>query len=199
MPPDYDSKGSLTLLKNLCNVASSMLHVQTTNPVHFGSVFEFLEDFVHTHGDKIERSTLESVQGAAVNSHDKEAAGLLESLLLGTIAATRASLGSVWTSPKEQGQGQSAFESKPPPAPKPGSVPNESLAGMFSLLQKLLGICPVFTLNLPAGPGLDSEEDRLLRRAIDSAAASLDDTDTDIIVNAIVFLTTAVSFLCDYG
>lgn len=172
-----------------------MLRTQTSSPVHFGSIFEFLEDFVHTHGHKIERGALERTETLSANFNDKEVPRLLEDLMLGTIAATRESLGSVWASPTEQGEGQSAFESKPPPAPKPGSVPNDSLAGMLSLTQKGLEICPVFFLHLPTGRSKDREDDMLLRRAVNSAVASLIDTDTEIIVNAIHLLTAMVRAL----
>jgi hypothetical protein len=195
MPPDYDINGSLTLLKDLCAVSSSMLRTQNGSPVHFESIFEFLKDFVYTHGHKIEKWALASTESMSVNFNDEEAARLLEDLMLGTIEATRASLGSVWTSPKEQGEGQSAFESKPPPAPKPGSISNESLAGMLSLTQKGLDQCPVFFLQLPAVRGIDREDDRLLRRAVDSAVASLNDSDPDIVLNAIIILTAMVSAL----
>jgi hypothetical protein len=195
MPPDYDSNGSLSLLKDLCAVSSSMLKTQNGSAVHFESIFEFLEDFVHTHGHKIDKLALESNESMSINLNDKEAARLLEDLMLGTLAATRASLGSAWTSPKEQGEGQSAFESKPPPAPKPGSISNESLAGMLSLTQKGLEQCPAFFLQLPAGRGIDRADDKLLRRAVDSAVASLNGTDPDIVLNAITLLTAVVSAL----
>jgi hypothetical protein len=194
MPPNYDIKGSLTLLKDLCAVSSSMLRTQHDRPVHSEAIFEFLEDFVHTHGHKIEKA-LESTGSMSNNLNDKEAARLLEDLVLGTIAATQASLGSVWASPKEQGGGQSAFESKPSPAPKPGSISDESLGGMLSLTQKGLEQCPVFFLQLPAGLGIDRGDDTLLRRAVTSAVASLNDTDPDIVLNAILLLTAMVSAL----
>jgi hypothetical protein len=115
--------------------------------------------------------------------------------MLGTIAATQASLGSVWTSPKEQEEGQSAFESKPFPAPKPGSISDESLGGMLSLTRKGLEQCPAFFLQLPAGRGIDRGDDTLLRRAVTSAVASLNDTDPDIVLNAIMLLNAMVSAL----
>lgn len=195
MPPDYDINGSLTLLKDLCAVSSSMLRTQHGRPVHFESNFEFLEDFVYTHGHKIEKWALESNESMSINLNDKEAARLLEDLMLKTIAATQASLGSVWTSPKEQGKGESAFESKPSPAPKPGSISNESLGGMLSLMQKGLEQCPAFFLQLPAGRGIDRGDDILLRRAVASAVASLNDTEPDIVLNAILLLTAMVSTL----
>lgn len=86
MPPDYDNNGSLALLKDLCAVASSMLNTEESN---FDSIFEFLEDFVNTHGDKIEKGALESAQSMTVNPNDKEVASLFENLLLEMIAATR--------------------------------------------------------------------------------------------------------------
>jgi hypothetical protein len=195
MPPDYDINGSMALLKDLCAVSASMLKTQHGRPVHFESIFEFLEDFVHTHGYKIEKWASESTESMSVNLNDKEAARLLEDLMLGTITATQASLGSVWTIPKEQEEGQSAFERKPSPAPKPGSISDESLGGMLSLTRKGLEQCPVFFLQLPAGRGIDRGDDILLRRAVTSAVASLNDTDPDIVLNAIMLLTAMVSAL----
>jgi hypothetical protein len=195
MPPDYDINGSMALLKDLCAVSASMLKTQHGRPVHFESIFEFLEDFVHTHGYKIEKWASESTESMSVNLNDKEAARLLENLMLGTITATQASLGSVWTIPKEQEEGQSAFERKPSPAPKPGSISDESLGGMLSLTRKGLEQCPVFFLQLPAGRGIDRGDDILLRRAVTSAVASLNDTDPDIVLNAIMLLTAMVSAL----
>jgi hypothetical protein len=195
MPPDYDINGSMALLKDLCAVSASMLRTQHGRPVHFESIFEFLEDFVHTHGYKIEKWASESTESMSVNLNDKEAARLLENLMLGTITATQASLGSVWTIPKEQEEGQSAFERKPSPAPKPGSISDESLGGMLSLTRKGLEQCPVFFLQLPAGRGIDRGDDILLRRAVTSAVASLNDTDPDIVLNAIMLLTAMVSAL----
>ena len=198
MPPDYDTNGSMALLKDICAVSSSMLRTQHDRPVHFESILEFLEDFVHTYGHKIERWASESDESMSVNFNDKEAARLLEDLMLGTIAATEASLGSVWTSPKEQEEGQSALESKPSPAPKPGSISDESLGGMLSLTRKGLEQCPVFFLQLPAGRGVDRGDDILLRRAITSAVASLNDTDPDIVLYAIMLLNAMVSALLWY-
>jgi hypothetical protein len=195
MPPDYDINGSMTLLKDLCVVSSSILRTQHGRPVHFESIFEFLKDFVHTHGRKIEKWALEGTENMSVNLNDKEAAHQLGDLMLGTIAATQASLGSVWVSPKEQGEGQSASESKPSPAPKPGSISDESLGGMLSLTRKGLEQCPVFFLQLPAGRGIDRGDDILVRRAITSAVASLNDTDPDIVLNSILLLTAMVSAL----
>jgi hypothetical protein len=195
MPSDYDISGSMALLKDLCAVSASMLRMQHGRPVHFESIFEFLKDFVHTHGHKIEKWALESTERISVNLNDKEAAHLLEDLMLGTIAATQASLGSVWTSRKEQEEGQSAFESNPSPAPKPGSISDESLGGMLSLTRICLEQCPVFFLQLPAGRGIDRGDDILLRRAVTSAVASLNDTDPDIVLNAIMLLNAMVSAL----
>jgi hypothetical protein len=95
MPPDYDINGSMTLLKDLCVVSTSMLRTQHGRPVHFESIFEFLIHFVQTHGHKIEKWASESTENMSVNINDKEAARQLGDLMLGTIAATQASLGSV--------------------------------------------------------------------------------------------------------
>jgi hypothetical protein len=70
-----------------------------------------------------------------------------------------------------------------------------SLGGMLSLTQKGLEQCPVFFLQLPAGRGIDGGDDILVRRAVTSALASLNDTDPDIVLNSILVLTGMVSAL----
>lgn len=142
-----------------------------------------------TYGEGIESGALAALSGSTLSDQVREVGRLLEELLLNTVAAVQESLGDVWTSPREQGQGQAAFESKPPaPAPKAPPKSNELLGGLLSLLAKCLNICPLFLLHVPAAPGVNRDSDLLLRRAVDSAVSCLDDVDPETTRCAIHFL-----------
>jgi len=156
-------------------------------------MFVAMVDIVHTYGEQIEQIIVSKGHTKSMSDGKKDFGTILEELILAAVAAGRETLGSEWTSPKEQGQGQPAFESKPSPVRRSESMSNESLVGVFELLSICIDSCPNFLLLLPAGPGVDREEDMLIRRGLDSAVASLTDFDPAISRNAMIFLKKAVS------
>ena len=192
LPPACHDLTSVRLLDKLCSVATAFLQKTSSSRAHFEVAFEFVGNYVNAYGGDVEKGTLSTLGGSSVQDFTKELGRLLEQLILGTVAAVQENLGNVWDSPSEQGQGEDAFESKPSPVRKPQMKSNESLAGILSFLTKGLEVCPVFLLHLPAAPGKDPEDDMLLRRAVDSAVASLNDSDPEIARNSIAFLEALV-------
>jgi len=187
---------SVKLIGELCSIATAVLEKASDSRAHFEVAFVFVGNFVTAYGADVETGALATLAGTSVQDHIKELGRLLESLILGTVAAVQENLGNVWTSPSEQGNGEEAFERKPSPVKRPHMKSNESLAGILLFLTKALGVCPVFLLHLPAGPGKDREDDKLLRRAVDSAVVSLNDDDPEIVRNSIAFLEALVRKCC---
>jgi hypothetical protein len=170
-----------------------MVKTCATSVVCFESLCSFLDELVRTNGESIEKASLVALGGSSIAGSGREVGRLLEDLVLHTVASVHKHLGSVWTSPKEQGHGQPAFESKPLPGPKSDSMSSQCLPGILSLLQSLVEICPVFLLQLPALPGIDRDDDMLFSRAIDSALSSLNESDSELVSHASKFLRSAVS------
>jgi hypothetical protein len=130
---------------------------------------------------------------------------LLRSLIVNVIEAVQESLGQVWTKQSEQDNGQVAFESKPMPTPKVSLKSSESLGGVLDALTQGLICCPKFLICIPSpGSGIthdtNTSDDVLLRRAVDAAAASLEEySNDDGLHSAILFLKTLVKkiLLCN--
>lgn len=178
-------------------MTTAVLKKTSSSRAHFEVAFEFVGNFVTTYGEDVEKGALATLSGSLLHDNVRELGRLLEKLILDTVAAVQENLGNVWTSPmSEQGMGEDAFERKPSPVRKPQMKSNESLAGILCFLKKAMGVCPVFLLHLPASPGKDREDDMLLRRAVDSAVVSLNDSDPEIARNSIAFLEALVSSLC---
>lgn len=192
LPSSCEDATSAKLLQELCSIASSILQKTSSGRAHFEVVFQFVDSFVKAFGEDVENVALATLGGSATHEHGKEVSRMLEELMLRTISSVQESLGNVWTSPSEQGNGQDAFESKPLPSRKPEMKSNESLAAILSVLKTGLDSCPVFLLHLASPPGND-RDDLLLGRAIDSATASLIDNDPEVTKSAIAFLTALVS------
>ena len=169
-----------------------MLRKASDSRAHFEVAFAFVDKFLSAYGDLVEKGALDALGGSPVQEHVKEPGRLLEDLILETTTSVQENLGDIWTNPSEQGNGEEAFERKPSPVRKPTMKSNESLAGILSFLTKALDICPVFLLHLPAAKGKDFEDDMLLRRAVDSSVASLNDSDPELAKNSISFLQTLV-------
>jgi hypothetical protein len=158
----------------------------------FQHLFLFLETFVHTHGNGIEKAALASLRNELPVEDDREFGQMLQDVISRIIEAAPPSLGSAWTRPKEQRQGQQAFESKST-APKVETVPNDSLSGVFSFTTECLITCPVFLLHVEALLSQDHrEEDLFVRRVAESATIALNDQDPEIARSAMKVLKTIV-------
>jgi len=192
LPPVCHDAESVKLLRELCGLVTAVLKRASDSRAHFEVAFVFVGDFVATYGEDVEKGALAALSGSSLPDHVREIGRLLENLILETIASVQENLGNVWTNPSEQGNGEEAFERKPSPVKKPQMKSNESLAGILSFLTKALEVCPVFLLHLPAAPGKDHEDDMLLRRAVDSAVASLNDSDPELARHSISFLKAMV-------
>lgn len=147
------------------------------------------------YGETVEKGFVASLAGVQILNSDRDLRTFLEELITHNVAAAKESLGNVWTMPREQKNGQDAFESKPPPKRQPLSKSNECLGAVLSVLAKCVDKCPLLTLQLPAAPGVESGNDRLIRRAVDSAVDALGFTDPEIVRNAVLFLIALVSNL----
>ena len=124
---------------------------------------------------------------------EREIFRLAEGLFLSAIEYARPALGEDWTRPAEQGQGQPPFESRNVPTRKLSEATKDCLAALLPLLRTCLDLSPVFLSYLPARPGVDREQDMLLRRAVNSTVGSLNEADSDLTISAINLLETMVS------
>lgn len=191
MPKSVGEESALTILDELFTLARTM--VKAENADVCCGIFGFLSEFLHTFGGVVEQGAAAAVRGLKVTEREKQLGRLFEDLMMVALSSSRSLLGIAWTSPTEQGQGQPAFESKPKPSLKVENASNGCLLGIFLLLNSCLGICPVALLHLPAGPGVDADDDGLLRRAIDSAVLTLCDCDPAIAASAMRLLKTMVN------
>lgn len=189
LPPECTDDTTQRLLNELCKIAISIIQSShtTEKPLGIEPVFALLQSLVMVYGDVIDEDALATIEGRVPPS-GREIGRSLENLLLITVSAISTMLGTTWTSTQHQGQGQPAFESKAAPADSRKQISSRALLAMFSLLRVCTEKCPVFLLHLPAAAGLDRNEDLLLRPAVESAVASLLETDVDTCRGAMEFL-----------
>ena len=197
IPPDCNDDNSLELIKELCAVATSIMQSDSSKGPNFESILNFLEEFVRKHGSVIDKNTRIMLQGQfdptnAQMKREQDMNHCLERLILSTIDSINQVLGSTWTS-QRQGNGQPAFETKVSGVDdERRKNSNKALASMFSLLRVCAEQCPIFLLHLPAGPGLDRNENRLLERAVEATVVSLLEPDLDTSNGAIMLLDVTV-------
>ena len=187
----------MSLLRDLNSLVESIITAvdpESEGAFHrFDVAFQFLGSFTEVHGADVERATLETLVGGTRNSRAQELGRILERNLVGTVTAAQKLLGEAWTRPREQGQGQPAFEVKPPSPSKEPKVFNDALANCLSMLTVSLRVSPVFLVHLPAENGMQREKDTILRRAVDSATSALGDEEVEVVRSAVQFLKAFVS------
>lgn len=132
------------------------------------------------HGPGLDKATIDTLSGSTVDSSMRDVCVVLERLVTDSVAEVVNQLGSAWSS--TQGNGQEAFESRPQ------AQSTEALADTLDALTAVVQSSPVFALHLPATAGKSPQEDPLLRRAVDAAAASLDGSDPATTRSALSFL-----------
>jgi hypothetical protein len=195
LPPECNDDFSVSFIKELFLIAASMVGTSADSNFNYQPVFDFLQSFVKVHGDSIDKDARSSLEGRTTPSNaerGREVGRCLETLLLAAIAAVNNMLGTTWTNSQRQGQGQPPFETKAQPIEDARLITNSALPGIFSLLRTCAERCPVFLLHLPASPGLDRHEDLLLRRAVESAVASLIEPDVATSKGAMEFVESIV-------
>lgn len=191
IPPEMEDEASVAVFKELCTLASRLISSgSNTAAAALVAVLGFLNDFVSWHGEKVEIAALCVIDNASettANTLMTETGKLLEGLVLETIQSGKDGLGNAWNRDKEQGQGQSPFESKVEPTVEQATNV-ELLSAVFALLCECCRKCPTFLAHLPASPNADRDHDRLLNRAVESAVVSIKDPDADVARQAILFL-----------
>ena len=193
LPPPPLVGDSMVLVENILTLASIVARkIPGEVSKNFQHLFLFLRDCIHTYGDMIEKAVTIQNGEAPINL---ELLRQTKGVVLLTIDCASSTLGTAWSKPKEQVQGQLAFESKPSPL-RIESVPNESLAGLLSFTMECLKICPTFLFGLTSGSTPDRGEDLLIRRAIESSVLALNDSDSDVSLSAVTLLRTVVRYLC---
>lgn len=200
LPPTCDHDNNLKLITELCKLAVLLLQVPKTLGAHnFHAVINFVEILLTTYGEVLGCTT-------DVPMYRKDIENIVKSMIWSIIDAEKGYLGLVWTNPiksSEQGNGQSACESKSAPIQKsPLKKSNkESLSDVLSLLTQGLVSCPAFIMSIPTvstienGTAIDPDENRdlLFRRAAVTACTSLDEHhDTEVVQSAVVFLLALV-------
>lgn len=173
-------------------MVSSLLGATAQSAHHCEIAFRFIDALLNSVGTEVEKLSSAKLGGTVISDAGQELGRLVEMTVVESITASQENLGT-WTRAREQGQGQPAFESRSPIAVERKANSNDALASAFSMLSTALKTCPTFTFFLPAALGVDREEDTLLRRAIDAAACSLNDGNTDLVKSCICFLVSLVS------
>jgi hypothetical protein len=201
LPPSCEDGNSLKLLHELCQLTSSILQKPpATNKTYLNVVFGFMSKFLKMYGKNLETKSISFERVYADTPCGIAIENLLQGMISSIFETVQESLGNVWTCPSEQGNGQVAFESKPIHISKVRLKSNESLGGVLCFLTEGLVSCPNFFIRIPIPMGRDIDHDDnnnssdiLVRRAVDSALSSLDDSnDTETITSAILFLTVLV-------
>ena len=195
LPPTVRDDYSLGLLRDLGGVASSMIAAGIPSRELFESLCEFLAQFIIAHGQAIDRGTEAMLRASTGFATEREIFRITEGLFLSAIEYARPTLGECWTRPTEQGQGQTPFEShEASSTSKLSESTKDCLVALLPLIQVCLDHSPAFLVYLPARPGVDREQDMLLRRAVDSTVGSLNEADADLTSSAIMLLEIMVSF-----
>ena len=187
---------SKALVGNLLSLARSMAKtIHGTG--NFQHLFKYLQIFVHTYGEGIEKASVATLRNELPVEDDREFGRMLQEVIVHIIDAARPSLGTAWSRPGEQRHGQQPFESKAS-LPRVETVPDDSLSGVFSFTTECLVTCPVFLLHLQALLSQDEqrEEDLFVRRVAESAISALNDQDPDVARCAMKVLKTIVSASC---
>jgi hypothetical protein len=149
---------------------------------------------VSMHGAAIDNGAVLVAQDASGSGNEKDICILTEGLFYGAVAHAQLCVAINWTSSTEQRHGEHPFETRPAPAPKTRDSSNDIPGPLLSLLRHCLHDCPVFLIQLPARQSTHGDVgDKLLPRVVDSAVASLNGTDTGLIVSAVQFLEALVS------
>lgn len=204
LPSSFEPPDSLPLLNDLCQLVTILLRSSMQGSTASVDIaFNFMGNLFRLYGKSLEMNSNHGKDQYPA-SNGIEIDGLLRSLILKVIGTVQESLGNAWVKPSEQDNGQVAFESKPEPTQKIVFKSSESLGGVLDVLAQGLVFCPKFLILLPSsGSGLcgdanTSSDDMLLRRAVDAAAASLEEySDVDGLRSAILFLKTLVrEMLC---
>jgi hypothetical protein len=188
-PLDSTSKVLVASLLSLARSTAKTVH----GTGHFQHLFKFLQRFVHTYGEGIEKAAVATLRNELPVEDDREFGRMLQEVIVHIIDAARPSLGAAWSRPREQRHGQQPFETKAS-LPRVETVPDDSLSGVFSFTTECLVTCPVFLLHLQALLSHDErQEDLFVRRVAESAISALNDQDPDVARCAMKVLKTIVS------
>jgi len=195
VPTQLENEDAVGFVRELFSLSSSMIPDTNTSKAPLLAVYEFVERVIDLHGSKIEATARVLAGNAtAVSSTTAHEVGKqLEDTILSSVLSTKGSLGTAWTRDKEQGQGQSAFESKCKPVAEEKPTDPDSLAAIFTMLTSAAENCPTFLVYLPATEGGDRDNDKLISRAIESSVAVLVEPDFELARTAILFLISVVS------
>lgn len=152
-------------------------------------MYQFLDNFVVAYGQLLQRTA--SLEVSPEPSHRK-IAETFEKTVLTTITSTQDTLGEAWTRQSEQKNGQSAFETRTVPTPKPRGKTNIALPGLLLMLSSASDACPLFLCRLASLQGKDPEEDSLIGRAVESSVIALSDSSPSLVNAAVRFLSSVV-------
>lgn len=176
-------------MKDLCSIIDSVLGSGKRELASLDVALSFLGTFVDSYGHAIENAALRKLGGSAISVHSDDLGRMLEQMLAKVVSAAENSLGGMWKRQVEQGQ--VPFESRTQLTTNSDSASSDCLSGTLDLQTKCLENCPLFILHVPAELG--EGEDKLLRRAVDSATAYLSDENPDLAKSSLRFLQTLVS------
>ena len=211
IPTKSSSDVSITFLQELCALAKKVIENENArqNNQFFLPVLNLINVFIQVNGNTFEKIALSRQGGdnpnniSSYSEKDREMYKCLDSLMRETITAMACQhlLGSTWTSVQKQGNGESAFETKPKLEYSNADFCNAGLAPMFSLLHTCAKRCPMFLLHILAEPDDDeadysndsSSDLPMLRKAMDSAVSSIIHSEAEISIQAIAFLESVVS------
>jgi hypothetical protein len=185
----------VAMLRELCSLSSSLIKQHDGHSPALLVVYELLQEVFDVHGPAIDEATqklLNSAYDAQSLTPVEEVGQIVETMMSSAIDNAKSSLGSAWNRPKEQGQGQTPFESKTKTEPELRTTAPEALTKIYSLMETCSRRSPIFLTHLPSSPGMDRDVDLLLRCAVASAVSSLVDDDVEICRHAMLFLKSSV-------
>lgn len=151
-----------------------------------------LERYICNHGEVLEHL----VRGEHSSGQASECGQIFEEYLVNTLLTCANRLGVAWNSPREQRNGEPAYERKSPPRAPGNSVSTDFLPRTLGLIDLCVRRCPCMMLKL--GSHLDTEGDPLVRRAVDSAVSVLQENNAELVRPAISFLKSVVSNTISY-
>jgi hypothetical protein len=183
----------LNLFKSLCEIVTITRVSVSSSHGDFEHIFDFTCKCIDTYGGLIEKGLISSFAGISSTIFYIEFRQIIEKIITENVTLAKGSLGSIWTNPREQKNGQDAFESKPAPKIYQSVTSCDSLGLVYMMLTTCLRKCPLFTLSLPATATVDCRNDNLIHRVVDSSVESLSTGDPVLTCKAISFLLALVS------
>eukprot|EP00523_Entomoneis_sp_CCMP467_P003054 CAMPEP_0168754312 /NCGR_PEP_ID=MMETSP0724-20121128/19433_1 /TAXON_ID=265536 /ORGANISM="Amphiprora sp., Strain CCMP467" /LENGTH=1227 /DNA_ID=CAMNT_0008802781 /DNA_START=397 /DNA_END=4081 /DNA_ORIENTATION=- len=182
IPITLQNEDAMAYLRGISSVVSSMLAASPTDDVEvFDEASQFLKEWIVIHGKDVEKT---ASSGMTVDSSCEEMVQTFQKALVELIAKAEPCLNSSLVDLQVQGQGEAAFESRPPPSREAEHSSFNCLRALLDLLQTMGRLCPIYLMNVKVG------SEHLIRRVAGSSVVGLSASDTSLARTSMLFLTT---------